>query len=32
VTGTYDELLEQNGIFAEMAYHNKTGKPSPVPA
>ncbi|HEV8061222.1 MAG TPA: ABC transporter ATP-binding protein, partial [Gemmataceae bacterium] len=31
-TGTYDELLEQNGIFAEMAYHNKTGKPSPVPA
>ncbi len=31
-TGTYDELVEQNGIFAEMAYHNKTGKPSSVPA
>jgi ATP-binding cassette, subfamily B, bacterial len=29
-TGTYDELVDKNGIFAEMAYHNKTGKPSPV--
>jgi ATP-binding cassette, subfamily B, bacterial len=30
-TGTYDELVEMNGIFAEMAYHNITGRPSPVP-
>jgi ATP-binding cassette subfamily B protein len=31
-TGSYAELLELHGLFAEMAHQNSSGKPSPVPA
>lgn len=30
-TGQYAALLEQHGLFAEMAHHDSSGKPSPAP-